>query len=149
MRTALSLLATAALSGCGQPVVDNAAAPAGNQAVEVEDIAADDGALPATGETGTEIAAGTDAWVGKWVGPEGLALDVAPAAEPGGYRLTVTLLDGTDSYDGTVDGDVIRFTRDGVEETIRRANGDETGLKYLAGKQDCVVIKPGEGFCRG
>jgi hypothetical protein len=49
---------------------------------------------------------------------------------------------------GTADGDVIRFERGGVRETIRKATGDQTGLKWLAGKQNCLVIKQAEGFCR-
>lgn len=90
----------------------------------------------------------TDAWVGKWVGVEGLVLDIQPAGEHGRYVLSVTLLDGTNSYEGTADGDVIRFTRNGRPESVRAATGDETGLKWLAGKQNCLMIQQGEGFCR-
>ena len=90
----------------------------------------------------------TDAWIGKWIGVEGLVLDVQPAGEAGKYILSVTLLDGTKSYDGTADGDMIRFTRDGRPESVRTATGDETGLKWLAGKQNCLMIQQGEGFCR-
>lgn len=133
------------LAACGQPSADNGTAPAANQAVEIEEVAADDGALPATGE-GQDAASD---WRGVWTGPEGLALEILDGDEPGGYHLNLTLLDGADSFDGTADGDVIRFTRDGVEETVRRGSGDETGLKYLAGKRDCLIIKSGEGFCRG
>ncbi len=91
----------------------------------------------------------TDAWLGKWVGVEGLALDIERGATPGTYQLTITLLDGTGTYHGTAVGDRIRFARNGVEESIRKASGAETGLKWLADKQDCLMIKPGEGFCRG
>jgi len=90
----------------------------------------------------------TDGWVGKWIGVEGLVLDIQPAGERGHYVLSVTLLDGTNSYDGSADGDVIRFTRNGRPESIRAATGDETGLKWLAGKQNCLMIQQGEGFCR-
>lgn len=90
----------------------------------------------------------TDAWVGKWIGVEGLVLDIQSAGEPGRYILSVTLLDGTKSYDGTAEGDMIRFTRDGRPESIRAATGDQTGLKWLAGKQNCLMIREGEGFCR-
>ena len=38
--------------------------------------------------------------------------------------------------------------RNGVAETAVPGNGDAAGLKYLAGKQDCLVVKPGEGYCR-
>jgi hypothetical protein len=90
----------------------------------------------------------TDAWIGKWIGVEGLVLDIQPAGEAGKYILSVTLLDGTKSYDGTADGDMIRFTRDGAPQSVRTATGDETGLKWLAGKQNCLMIQQGEGFCR-
>jgi len=90
----------------------------------------------------------TDAWIGKWIGVEGLVLDIQPAGERGRYMLSVTLLDGTKSYDGSADGDAIRFTRDGRPESIRAATGDQTGLKWLAGKQNCLMIQQGEGFCR-
>ena len=96
----------------------------------------------------SEMVTPPDAWTGKWTGPEGLMLDIQPGAAPGRYTIGVALLDGTNSYEGTAAGDVIRFTRDGVEETIRAATGDETGLKYLAGKQNCLMIKQAEGFCR-
>lgn len=144
MRTILVLAAALALAGCDRQAANNAAAvPAENLAVDVEEVPLDEGAAPAN------ALAATDGWVGKWAGPEGLVLDVAKAAAPGSYDLKVTLLDGTDNYTGTADGDAIRFTRDGVEERIRAGTGDETGLKYLAGKQNCLIIKPGEGFCRG
>lgn len=90
----------------------------------------------------------TDAWIGKWIGVEGLMLDIQPAGERGHYMLSVTLLDGTNSYDGTADGDMIRFIRNGRTESIRAATGDETRLKWLAGKQNCLMIQQGEGFCR-
>lgn len=90
----------------------------------------------------------TDAWAGKWVGVEGLALDIAKTDTPGRYALKVALMDGSDDYQGHAEGDTIRFTRDGKEETIRQASGAETGLKWLADKKNCLVIQPGEGFCR-
>ena len=90
----------------------------------------------------------TDAWVGKWIGVEGLMLDIQPAGEHGHYVVSVTLLDGTNSYDGTAEGDMIRFIRNGRPESIRAATGDATGLKWLAGKQNCLMIQQGEGFCR-
>jgi hypothetical protein len=90
----------------------------------------------------------TDAWIGKWLGVEGLVLDIQPAGEPGHYVLSVTLLDGTNSYDGVADGDMIRFIRNGRPESTRAATGAETGLKWLADKQNCLMIREGEGFCR-
>ena len=90
----------------------------------------------------------TDAWVGKWAGVEGLALDIEKSATPGVYALTINLLDGASSYIGTAQGDRITFMRNGEKEAVRRATGAETGLKWLSGKRGCLMIKNGEGFCR-
>jgi len=100
------------------------------------------------GDNVAEAPLPTDAWIGKWIGVEGLVLNIQKSDEKRHYVLSVTLLDGTKSYDGVIDGDVIRFTRDGRPESIRAATGDETGLKWLAGKQNCLMIRQGEGFCR-
>ncbi len=79
----------------------------------------------------------TDAWIGKWVGVEGLVLEIAPGPDAGQYALKVTLLDGPANYVGTRIGrDDPPLTRDGKEETIRKAAGDETGLKYLGGEEE-------------
>lgn len=151
MRLAPLLLVTALLlSGCGkQPAEENAAAsPENGMAMDIEEVPANEG--PSTGSTDLAIedGAATDAWVGKWTGPEGLVLDIAKTAQAGHYDVKVTLLDGSGSYTGTADGDVIRFTRGGTQEVIRKATGDQTGLKWLAGKQNCLMIKQSEGFCR-
>ncbi len=89
----------------------------------------------------------TDAWIGKWVGVEGLALDVVRGSAPGTYLLTIHNMDGSSDHVGRADGNVIRFTRNG-EETIRRATGEQTGLKWLDGMTNCLMIQEGEGFCR-
>lgn len=91
----------------------------------------------------------TDAWIGRWVGVEGLVLTIARGDRPATYRLHIVLLDGANDYIGTAAGETIRFERDGEVQAIRHSTGDETGLKWLAGKADCLVIRPGEGFCRG
>lgn len=137
-----------ALAGCARgqdatlPGNDDAAVNFSRDASDGNDAMAD----PADNAMATPLA--TDVWIGKWIGVEGLVLDIQPSGEKGHYVLSVTLLDGTKSYDGVADGDVIRFTRDGRPESIRAATGDETGLKWLAGKQNCLMIKQGEGFCR-
>lgn len=152
MRVAPLFLVTALLlAGCGkQPADQNAAAGSENGlAMDIEEVPANEG--PSTGSTDLAIdeeGAATDAWVGKWTGPEGLVLAIAKTAQAGRYDVKVTLPDGTGSYTGTADGEVIRFTRGGAQEVIRRATGDQTGLKWLAGKQNCLMIKQSEGFCR-
>lgn len=140
----LAIVALGLLAGCNAQ--DHAGSPPGELMANA--------ILPDSVGTIAEVPAAapaprpTDAWIGKWVGVEGLALEIAPKGDAGLYALKVNLLDGADDYEGRADGDVIRFTRDGAPETIRKASGAETGLKYLAEKKDCLVIKSGEGFCR-
>ena len=52
------------------------------------------------------------------------------------------LYDGEDSEHG------ITFKRGGQGLSLHRGSGDETGLKYLAGKKECLIVKQGEGYCR-
>jgi len=89
-----------------------------------------------------------DAWTGRWVGVEGLVLEVAPAETPRYYRLKITLMDGTKNYEGVASSAGIRFMRNGRTETLHAVTGDQTGLKYLAGKKNCLMIRAAEGFCR-
>lgn len=143
-RTAASLAAILLLAACAR---GEDAHPIDN--VMVPDNAAAEDAIDEGGPGGNAAETRpTDAWVGKWIGVEGLILDIQPAGDPGNYVLSITLLDGTKSFEGAAEGDLIRFTRDGRTENIRAATGDETGLKWLAGKQNCLMIQRGEGFCR-
>lgn len=136
------------LAACGkQPAETNVEALANGAAMDIEEVPANEAPSNAA-DLPSETAASTDAWVGKWTGPEGLVLDIAKTATPGRYDIRISLLDGSGSYTGTADGDVIRFERGGVPETIRKATGEQTGLKWLAGKQNCLMIKQAEGFCR-
>jgi len=121
--------------------------PSANTTVALQDPEASPVAGNAIG-TSEGGALPTDAWIGKWTGVEGLALDIARAGSPGTYRLTVDLLDSRNVYEGQADGSVIRFRRGDTVETIRHVPGSETGLKWLADKSDCLMIKTGEGFCR-
>lgn len=90
----------------------------------------------------------TDGWIGRWVGVEGLSLEIAVNEHPGTYKLHITGMDGAGDYVGASAGDAIRFVRSGRTETLRQTNGAGTGLKWLAGKTMCLTIRPGEGFCR-
>jgi hypothetical protein len=89
----------------------------------------------------------SDPWVGRWTGPEGTFLEVAASA--GGYQLTLHNLDGPRQFQGKPVGDAIVFERNGVPEAIRKGTGAQTGMKWLAEKSDCLVVGPGEGYCRG
>ena len=44
---------------------------------------------------------------------------------------------------------VIHFERDGKDLTIRPGTGAETGFKWLADKENCLIVVAGqEGYCR-
>jgi len=146
----LSIFAAALLlAGCGKaPDANNAAVATNSEEMDVEDVPANEDPVPGADADLAE-ALPTDAWIGKWTGVEGLFLDIAKTETPGSYKLTVGLMDATNDYAGTASGETITFLRGGVKETIRPATGDETGLKWLAGKPNCLMIKQAEGFCRG
>ena len=101
-------------------------------------------AAPVMAAASTSEAAGP--WVGRWQGPEGTFLDIAGG--PGTYRITVQNLDGPRSFDAKAGSGTLTFVRDGVIETIRPGNGVDTGMKWLADKRDCLIVKAGEGYCR-
>lgn len=85
-------------------------------------------------------------WAGKWNGPESTFLDVSQQGNK--YTVKIQNLDTLSTYRGTRVKDGIEFERDGKTETIRAATGEQTGMKWLADKKDCLVIQTGEGFCR-
>lgn len=119
------------------PLIDNGADNAGTTPMNAQVARA---ALP------------TDDWIGSWAGPEGLYLDIlaSSSGEPGNYLLvSKDNLDRQGHYSGMADGAAIRFQRDGQDLTIRAGTGKDTGFKYLADKQDCLIVIPGkEGYCR-
>ena len=97
----------------------------------------------------TPAVAAKDALIGRWIGVEGMFLDVATTATPGRYVLTMQWdLDHRGRFDGVARGGAIAFVRDGLAEMLRPTDGAATGLKYLAGKRRCLTVKPGEGYCR-
>ncbi|PZO76306.1 MAG: hypothetical protein DI640_01715 [Sphingomonas taxi] len=134
---ALTLLAAVSLAACSGPAPDTSSGGNMTSAGAVERKAVAPKPKPAP------------KYVGRWIGVEGMVLDVAPTATPGHYALTMQWdLDNKGKFDGIVTGDTISFDRGGIRETLRPTNGDATGLKYLSGKTDCLTVKPGEGYCR-
>ncbi len=138
---ALTLLAAAALTACSGPAPDTSS----------------DGNMTSAGSVERKVGAPKPAaakpnapnYTGRWIGVEGMVLDIAPTDTPGHYALTMQWdLDNKGKFDGTATGDTIAFERGGIRETLRPTNGDATGLKYLFGKTDCLTVKPGEGYCR-
>lgn len=90
--------------------------------------------------------AATDAWVGKWDGPEGTSIEISGGN--GSYILTIANLDSVKQYTGTSSGNQITFERNGTTEIIQASNGTDTGMKWLADKSNCLRIRLGEGWCR-
>jgi hypothetical protein len=104
-------------------------------------------ASPNSQETaGTPKPAVPDQWLGKWTGPEGTFLLLSKAGDK--YTVQIQSLDGPNTYEGKAIGDLIEFVRDGKTESIRAGSGQDTGMKWLLDKKNCLVIKTGEGFCR-
>ena len=84
---------------------------------------------------------------GKWPGAEGSFLNVTKKGEK--YSVEIKTGDKTDTFDGVAKGDSIEFKRKDKVETIKAATAEETGMKWLAGEKNCVVITKGsEGYCR-
>ena len=152
--TTLALLL--ALGACG--TAERTADQVGNGADTAADALANagDGLASATGNAAEDLgntaaaaAQGHDAWVGRWTGVEGTYLVISKAALPDHYRLEMQYtLDDKGKYDGTGTAEGIAFTRPDGKQVLRASDGDATGLKWLAGKKDCLTVKSGEGYCR-
>jgi hypothetical protein len=87
-----------------------------------------------------------DEWIGRWNGPEGTYLEISKSGDT--YEIQIMDLDKVQTYRGTATSDGISFERNGKAETIRSANGERTGMKWLADKKDCLVIRKSEAYCR-
>jgi hypothetical protein len=138
------------LAGCGDspppqpaPLGGTDRSPLGPDAQQAITPATSPPAMPA-------LPMPTDAFIGRWTGPEGLVLDIRPRPDAGErrYDIAITLLDGTEHHVGRPKLEAIVFDRNGRDASIRAGTGNDTGLKWLAGKRDCLIIQPGEGFCR-
>lgn len=87
-----------------------------------------------------------DQWLGKWIGPEGTYLVLSKNADK--YVVEIHSLDGPATYEGTATGHRIEFQRSGKAESIHAGSGQETAMKWLLDKKNCLIIRTGEGFCR-
>ncbi|GAA3260490.1 hypothetical protein [Sphingomonas yabuuchiae] len=150
MKRILILAALSALTACSRETpeeVRNTAAPTAT--ANATSAAATAGpAGDGSTFTGLPKKKGPD-YVGRYVGVEGMYLNIKHAATPGRYRMEMQWdLDNKGEFRGEQVGDTIVFERGGVRETLRPTNGDATGLKYLAGKTECLTVKTGEGYCK-
>jgi hypothetical protein len=136
--------------GCSKPEPGNAAVLANETGTVTGGAtgAALDNAQAAPGAAGP-VAPPRDL-TGRWIGVEGMVLTVSEGAGPGLYTLDMQYdLDHKGRFAGRAQGDGIAFDRDGKALLLRPTDGAATGLKYLAGKTDCLTVAAGEGYCRG
>lgn len=111
--------------------------------------AADNIAAPVATPTPTaSTASATRDYAGRWIGVEGTYLNVTPTG-PSTASLEMQYdLDNKGTYPASVTSAGLRFTRNGETLLLRPSDGDATGLKWLAGKKDCLTVRSGEGYCR-
>lgn len=84
--------------------------------------------------------------LGRWIGPEGTYLEIVPHEND--FQVLIQDLDTLRLFEGKANDVQITFERDGIKETIHASNGDDTGMKWLSGKLNCVTVSLGEGYCR-
>lgn len=147
MRRLLLLTSVVALAACTPRGQEGAAEVTPTDAAAPEDVHATSEAAPPAATTSY---AHSD-FVGDWFGPEGLFANVALAG-PGEYHLRIAgdldaPAEGYEHHGRDAQGG-IAFVRNGQSLLLKRATGDETGLRYLEGETDCLMVQDGEGFCR-
>jgi len=102
---------------------------------------------PTPGANATPLASATR-YLGRWTGVEGMYLVVRDPAQ-GDVRLEMQYdLDNRIETTGTVTPEGIRFQRGDATLLLRPTDGDATGLKWLAGRKNCLTVQEGEGYCR-
>ncbi|KQT34773.1 hypothetical protein ASG29_01005 [Sphingomonas sp. Leaf412] len=136
-----------ALSACSSP------APVGNDAAmtgtgDYTGVRNQDAPAPASAPEPAATAKTEADYIGKWTGVEGMFLTVTKR-DGGGVTMDMQWdLDNRGTFPGSVTAEGLRFMRDGKDEIAVPGDGDATGLKWLAGKKDCLIVKPAEGYCR-
>ncbi|MEP9358223.1 hypothetical protein [Sphingomonas sp. KR3-1] len=156
MRALLLLAPALILAGCNAAdktadATANATEIAGNAAAAVGDSIANavsEGAKDLKKEVAGKAVDRGD-WVGRWKGVEGTYLKVSKGKDAGTYKLEMQYtLDDKGTFDGKGTNTGIAFTRPDGDHVLTPSDGDATGLKWLAGKKDCLTVKSGEGYCR-
>lgn len=101
---------------------------------------------PTARSPATTSSPAADNWLGKWNGPEGTFLQLIGGN--GKYDVTIQNLDGPRIFQGKAVDDRIDFDRDGMKQSLRATNGEDTGMKWLSDKSHCLTVRAGEGYCR-
>ena len=151
MRVIVCVGVAVLLAGCGAKLDNAQEAALVENAIANAEAAAQNVTREARREILAERAPERDAWVGKWIGVEGMVLEIAKGDAPGRYRITNSWsVDAGDSgtFNGRASEDGIVFRRGETRVELVAGDGDATGLKWLAGKKDCLIATPGEGYCR-
>ena len=146
------LAGAAALAGCGGGGLSNEqqAALVQNAVANAEAIA-ENVTEEARNERLAARAPARDAWIGTWTGVEGLMLTIEKGTTPGRYRITNKWSlddDATGTFNGYATEEGIGFRRPDGRKRLHPGDGQATGLKWLAEKKDCLIVAPGEGYCR-
>ncbi len=151
MRLLLWMGAVALLSGCGGELSNDQQAALVENAIANAEAVAQNVTAEARRDRLAERAPERDGWIGKWIGPEGMVLEIAKGDEAGRYRIANKWsLDQAEpgAYDGRASARGIVFRRGDARIELVAGDGDATGMKWLAGKKDCLIVAPGEGYCR-
>jgi hypothetical protein len=85
-------------------------------------------------------------WLGRWLGPEGTYLELS--LKDSNLQVLIRDLDGAAVYPAEAQSDGVVFVRAGRLERLHQGDGHATGMKWLLHKQDCLVIRSGDGYCR-
>jgi len=143
---AVSLLLTAgmAVSACSpKPDPAEVTASEASESAAMSATAADAASQAVAAAMSSVDATG---YVGKWTGVEGTSLTITPKGSD--YEVVITDLDGPRTFTGTLQGDGVHIVRDAAPLVIHKGSGDDTGMKWLAGKHDCLVVAANEGYCQ-
>jgi hypothetical protein len=101
---------------------------------------------------GLSIRYPTDTWLGRWIGVEGEYMDILPVGDF--YKINVFNMDGNKTSGisekaANQKQEIIFYTNE-IAQVITAGNGDDTGMKWLAGENNCLIIEGGinTGFCK-
>jgi hypothetical protein len=120
-----------------------AAAPA-NEAAVANVTAADNSASDVVAPPATQTA-----YLGRWIGPEGLVLEVTANPAGGVDIVNQWSLDDKGKFQGSVTAEGLRWMRGNEPVSAVLTSGDATGMKWLAGKKTCLTVTTSsEAYCR-
>jgi hypothetical protein len=94
----------------------------------------------------------TDKWLGRWIGVEGEYMDILPVGVF--YKINVFDMDGNKtsgiSEKAANQKQEIIFYTNQKAHVITAGTGEDTGMKWLAGENNCLIIEGGinTGFCK-